>query len=277
MKIEKVINNNIVSSFDEKGREIVVMGRGIGFGAKPGAEIDKSRIEKIFKMDSNEESERLQSLFADIPIERIKIADEIILCWKESFPDKKISKNIYMTLTDHINFAIDRAIEGMNFKNPLLWEIKRFYPDEYVMGKKALEIIEKRLGISLPEDEAASIAMHFANAGFGTEMPEAMDITKLIQNVLKIIRYNYNVEIDEDSINYERFITHLKFFAQRIVTNRANSCEDPAFHEMIKERYKNEYKCAEKIKKYIEAEYKIKVPDEEMIYLTVHIKRITTK
>jgi len=30
MKIEKVINNNVVSAM-ENGREVVVMGRGIGF------------------------------------------------------------------------------------------------------------------------------------------------------------------------------------------------------------------------------------------------------
>ena len=35
MTIEKVINNNIVSAFDETGREVVVMGRGIGFGNRP--------------------------------------------------------------------------------------------------------------------------------------------------------------------------------------------------------------------------------------------------
>ena len=43
MTIEKVINNNIVSAFDETGREVVVMGRGIGFGNRPGAKILKIR------------------------------------------------------------------------------------------------------------------------------------------------------------------------------------------------------------------------------------------
>ena len=37
MTIEKVINNNIVSAFDETGREVVVMGCGIGFGSRTGA------------------------------------------------------------------------------------------------------------------------------------------------------------------------------------------------------------------------------------------------
>ena len=39
MRIEKVINNNIISARDDKGVELVVMGRGIGFDKKPGNEI----------------------------------------------------------------------------------------------------------------------------------------------------------------------------------------------------------------------------------------------
>jgi beta-glucoside operon transcriptional antiterminator len=275
MKIEKIINNNIVSSYDDKNREIIVMGRGLGFGCKQGQLIDETKVEKIFRMDSEVESERLQSVLADIPIEHIQITDEIIT-YAKSIISKKLNKNIYITLTDHINFAIERYKQGFNFNNALLWEIKKFYVSEYEVGEKALEIIQDRLKITLPIDEAASIAMHIVNAEFGTQMPSTIDITKLIQNVLKIIKYNYQMELDEDSINYERFITHLKFFAQRIITNRANSGSDEEFHNMIKNQYKADYRCAEKIRKYIETEFKMQVPEEELVYLTVHLKRITS-
>lgn len=275
MIIEKIINNNIVSSYDDKNREIIVMGRGLGFGRKQGELIDEEKVEKVFRMDSEVESERLQSVLADIPMEHIKVTDEIIT-YSKTVISKKLNKNIYITLTDHINFAIERYKQGFNFKNALIWEIKKFYISEYEVGEKAIQIIKDNLGIELPIDEAASIAMHIVNAEFGTEMPNTIDITKLIQGVLKIIKYNYQVELDEESINYERFITHLKFFAQRIITNRANSGCDEEFHNMIKNQYKNDYECAKKIRKYIEAEFKMKVPEEELIYLTVHLKRITS-
>ncbi|PXV89040.1 BglG family transcriptional antiterminator [Lachnotalea glycerini] len=275
MKIEKIINNNIVSAYDENNREIVVMGRGLGFGRKLGDMIDDIKIEKIFRMDNEAESERLQSVLADIPLEHIQISNDIIT-YSKTVISKKLNKNIYITLTDHINFAIDRYKQGLNFKNALLWEIKKFYSAEYEVGKKALEMIKETLGIELPDDEAASIAMHLVNAEFGTDMPNTIDITKLIQNVLKIIKYYYQVELDEESINYERFITHLKFFAQRIITHRPNSGTDEEFHNMIKSQYKTDYRCAEKIRKYIENEFKMNVPEEELIYLTVHLRRITT-
>lgn len=275
MKIEKIINNNIISSYDEKNREIIVMGRGLGFGRKQGETIDDTKIEKIFRMDNEVESERLQSVLADMPIEHIQITDEIIT-YAKTIITKKLNKNIYITLTDHINFAIERFKQGVNFNNALIWEIKKFYGSEYEVGKMALNIIKERLGYELPSDEAASIAMHFVNAEFGTEMPNTIDITKLIQNVLKIIKYNYQMELDEESLNYERFITHLKFFAQRVITNRANAGHDEDFHHMIKNQYNSDYKCAEKIRKYIETEFNIQVPEEELIYLTVHLKRITS-
>ena len=48
MRVEKVLNNNLVISVLEQNREIILMGRGIGFGLKPGMEIDEGKIEKKF-------------------------------------------------------------------------------------------------------------------------------------------------------------------------------------------------------------------------------------
>jgi len=274
MVIDKIINNNIVSSYDDKGRELVVMGRGLGFQSKIGQEINENRIEKIFRMESSEESEKLQAVLADIPLEYIQIADEII-AFAYTVLKNKLSKSIYITLTDHINYAIERYRQGVHFSNALLWEIKKLYQQEFSVGKKALQIIQQRLDIQLSEDEAASITLHIVNAEFGVEMPNTIDITKLIQNVIKIVTYHFQTALNEESINYDRFITHLKFFSQRVITNNNNHGEDEVFHEMIKNQYPEAYQCAEKIKAYIEKEYGIDLPNEEMVYLTIHIKRIT--
>lgn len=274
MVIDKIINNNIVSSYDDKGREVVVMGRGLGFQSKVGQDIVKSRIEKIFRMENDEESVKFQAVLADIPLEYIQIADEII-AYAYTVLKHKLSKSIYITLTDHINYAIERYQQGVQFSNALLWEIKKLYQQEFSVGKKAIEIIHDKLGIELSEDEAASITLHLVNAEFGVEMPNTIGITKLIQNVIKIVTYHFQTALNEETINYDRFITHLKFFSQRVITNRNNHGEDEVFHEMIKNQYPEAYECAEKIKAYIEKEYGIELPNEEMVYLTIHIKRIT--
>ncbi len=53
----------------------------------------------------------------------------------------------------------------MLFGNPLLREVRTFYREEYLIGTFALDLIERRLGIAFPADEAASIALHIVNAG----------------------------------------------------------------------------------------------------------------
>lgn len=273
MVVEKIINNNIVSSFDEKGNEIVVMGRGLGFNVKPGQDIDQNKIEKIFRMENSKETERLEAVLADIPIEHIQLCNEII-AYAVTVIRNKLSKNIYITLTDHINYAISRFQEGINFSNALKWEVKKFYSQEFEVGKKAIELIKEKVGIELSEDEAASIAMHFVNAELGMEIPNTIDATKLIQNVMKIVTNYFQREFDENSLNYERFIVHMKFFSQRVITNHTNQVDDEELFEMIKKKYADAYKCVMKIKAFIEQEYGIILPKEEIIYLTVHIKKI---
>ena len=274
MKIDKIINNNLIRTFDNNGKEVLAMGCGLGFQKKIGEIVDQSKIEKIYSIENKNDSNKLMTLLSEIPLEYIQVSNEIISYAKYSL-GKKINDNIYISLTDHISFAIERYKQGLNFENALLWEIKRFYNHEFLIGKEALEIIRKRLNVELPEGEAASIALHIVNAELNsTDMNDTLDITKMIQNILNIVKFHFNMELDEYSLYYERLITHLKFFAQRILSGKIIKSEDTNFSEMIKVQYKDAYLCSEKIKKYILKEFQHEVSDEEMMYLTIHIQRI---
>lgn len=276
MRIDKIINNNVVSAYNADGQEVVVMGRGLGYKAKEGQEIAEEKIEKIFRMDNQKSFNKFKALLADLPLEHIQVSSDIITYAKETL-DKKLNKNIYITLTDHISFAIERYKKGMNFSNPLLYEIKRFYKDEYKVGKYSLQLIHNQIGIQLPEDEVAAIALHIVNAEYNTQMGEAIDITKIIVDILEIVRNYFGIEIDEHTLHYERFITHLKFFAQRIYKKETLNADDAGFSEMIRKQYAEEYECSQKIASYIESEYKQNVPAEELSYLAVHIKRVRSR
>mgnify|MGYP000721368042 FL=1 len=206
MKIDKIINNNLIRTFDNNGKEILVMGCGLGFQKKIGDTIDRSKIEKIYAIENKNDSNKLMNLLSEIPLEYIQVSNEIISYAKYSL-GKRLNDNIYIFLTDHISFAIERYKQGLNFKNALLWEIKRFYNHEFLIGKEALTIIKKRLDIMLSEDEAASIALHIVNAQLNSrDMNDTLDITKMIQNILNIVKFHFNIELDEYSLHYERFI-----------------------------------------------------------------------
>ena len=211
MVIQKVINNNIVSAYDEMGREVVVMGRGLGFGAKPGMTVDPSRTEKIFRIESSGVVQKFKELIADMPLEHAEISNDII-AYAESTLKLELNQSIYVTLTDHINFAIERYRKGIVFENALLWEIKRFYAQEYELGQYAVRLIGEKLKIFLPEDEAGFIALHFVNAEYGTNIQDAVRFPNLVRDILDIVISELKISLDEKSLHYERFVTHINFF-----------------------------------------------------------------
>ena len=274
MIIEKIINNNIVSASDESGKELVVMGRGIGFGAKAGNEINEAKIEKIFRMESRTVAEQLKELLANMPLERVKISGDII-SYARKILNLQLNQSIYVTLTDHINFAINRYKKGINLNNALLWEIKRFYSQEYELGRYAVNLIWERLGIELPEDEAGFIALHFVNAEYGTEISNAAKFPNQVSRMLEIVQEDLELKMDESSLHYERFVTHLKFLLQRVYRKELLQDEDVELAEMIRSKYPKEFSSSEKVAEYIEKEIGCKLSEEEKLYLAIHIRRVS--
>ena len=274
MTVEKVINNNVISAL-ENGREVVVMGRGIGFQIRAGMEIPKDQIEKVFRLENPDVMDQFKNLVQKLPPERLQISAEVIQ-YAKGVMDKKLNHNIYLTLTDHINFAIERYQKKMMFANPLLGEIRTFYREEYVIGMFAIDLIERRLGISFPVDEAASIALHIVNAEYNTRMRDTIDLTKIIHDVLQMVEEYFQIEMDPNSASYGRMVTHLRFLAHRIYSGE--SLEEGAgleeFHAMIRQMYPEEYACGRKIQEFILQTYGHRVSAEEISYLSVHIRRI---
>lgn len=273
MRIDKVINNNVVSAIDGDGTEVVVMGKGIGYRMKPGMDIPGENIEKIFRLEGPENVTRFGSLLAKIPLEHLQISAEII-DYAKSVLNRKLNETIYLTLTDHINFSIERYSQKMMFRNPLIREVKNFYREEYLVGEYAVALVEKKLGIRLPQDETASIALHIVNAEYNIKMRDTIDITNLIQEVLGIVEEYFHMRLEENSISYERLITHLRFLAQRIYCKEMLDDGSPEFCRMIEKIYPEEYWCSVKIRDYIMKTYNHYVTDEEVSYLAVHIKRV---
>lgn len=278
MRIAKILNNNVVVT-EMDGSEQIVMGRGLAFGRKIGEAIDESKVDKIYRLSSSDVSAKFQQLLADIPPEYLVLSDEIIAYAKTKL-GKKLSETIYISLTDHLFTAITRMQDGVIVKNVLLWDIKRFFKDEFFIGTKAVEKVAAETGIQLPEDEAGFIALHIVNAEM--EQSESVnnmyDVTKIMQEISNIVKYHFKMSFDEDSVYYYRFITHLKFFAQRLVTHKGYHGEDEEeLLAMIKLKYANAFQCVEKISTFIYENYQYLISNEEKLYLTIHIARIVSQ
>lgn len=273
--IEKVINNNIISAYEKSGAEVIVMGRGIGFKKKQGEVVPADQISKIFRIKSRTLTEQFKELLANMPLERVRISDEIISHAKDHLK-LKLNQSIYVTLTDHINFAIERVSQGIEPQNALLWEIKRFYPQEFQLGIYALELIHDRLGILLPEDEAGFIALHFVNAEYGTDIRDAVKFPDQMQAIVDIVERDLGILLDESSLHYERFMTHIKFLIQRIYRKELLSSEDRELSLLMQRKYPREYQCSLKVAEYIMQATGSRLSEEEIMYLSVHIRRVST-
>ena len=78
--------------------------------------------------------------------------------------DCALNPNLPFTLADHLNFAVERFRSGLNLTIPIAYDIRHLYPNEFDLGVKALDILKEYTGVSLPDSEAVSIAMHLINA-----------------------------------------------------------------------------------------------------------------
>lgn len=276
MKIDKIFNNNAVMVKEDNGRDSVIIGCGLAFRKKVGDEVDESLIEKTFILKEKDTLEKFKMILEHIPTEQISLCYDIVE-YAKNMLNCELNDYIYVTLTDHISYTLKLFDEGIERPNILIWEIKKFYPKEYNIGLKALEFIESELGKKVNEEEAGNIALHLITAqinGKSDKTDIAYSMTKKIQDILNIVKYTYDIELDEHSLNYERFITHLRFFFKRLSNKTQYRNENEEFLlKQVKEKYKDAYKCMLKIEKYLNVELSY----EEQLYLTLHIKRIVNR
>ncbi|MGL5329082.1 MAG: BglG family transcription antiterminator LicT [Peptostreptococcaceae bacterium] len=274
MIIERIYNNNVVLVRDEKTeKELVLTGCGIGFQKKIGQLADESKIEKKFIAQDEGFRNKIGKLAMEIDEDVFKASSSIIE-YAETILKSELYEYIYVALTDHISFALKRYKENIEIKNELLYEIRRIHKAEFRIGLWAIDYINKEFNVNMPEDEAAFIAMHIVNANYNENTSESFLMTKIVKQILDIIRYYYSVEFDQNEMNYERLLTHLKFFAKRLISSESKENKSNELLDIIKIKYEDSYNCALKIKTFIENHYEYIVSEDEMLYLILHINRV---
>lgn len=260
VRLKKRLNNNAVIATDDQNQEYVVFGNGIAFSIKKDDLIPEDKIERVF---FQKEKTLFQQLIEEIPQKYFDLSCDIIE-YIEGNLNSKLSNSIYITLMDHISFIKERAEKGMLPRNSMRWEISRYYQNEYRLGKKVVEFLEDELEIKLNDDEAASIALHIVNAENDADsVHESMEMIHLVDDILQIICYQTETEPDEDNLNYQRLVTHVKFFVQRLYKKQQGDSKNPLYEMVIRE-YPKAYEIAEKVKQFVEKKLDCRIDDEEM-------------
>lgn len=271
MILKKILNNNVLICVDENENEYLAIGRGISFNQKRGEIFDDSKVERLISLSEAKEN-RLLEIVKEIPEQCLELSEEIIE-YAQSVLQSELSDSIYVTLTDHIHFTKQRYEDGFLPKNSLKWDIQRYYPKEFEIGKKAVSLLEEEMSIKLNEDEAASIALHIVNAELDSNMHQSMEMVELMDNIMQIIKYHTKITLDDNDLDYQRLITHVKFFVQRIMANKQHDVTNPLYM-MVKLKYEDAFAISEKIQEFIKSSTSFDVAEDEITYLTIHIKRL---
>lgn len=278
MTINRVLNNNCVIILDDREKEMILFGNGIGYAKKPGHVVDKSKISKTFVLEDKIKTSHFEEILNRVDTQVIEISETLIESFKES-RDIALSESIHIALPDHIDNALNNYEGGVELVNTLLQEIKRFYQEEFMLGKQGLELIKDSFNVDLPIDEAGFIAMHFVNAQKNNPRGYGLEMSFLVNEIDGMIQETFSKElmaIDKESLIYGRYQTHLKFFAQRILAGKPIDDDTSKFTSVFKE-YKREYACSMKVADYIEKKYDYVVGEDEILYLTVHIVQLVNK
>ena len=257
--VDKIVNNNIVIAKDFRGREVVAIGKGVGFRKRKNEAVHRSEIMKTYVLLDKVDSGVL-TLFEEIQFEVIETSQKIIDYAQEKL-NVKFNVNLLMSLSDHINFALIQYRQGNHVPKLVNEEVKRFYKEEYHIGEIAVQMINERFQILFPKDEATAIAFHLITA--------VSDIVKIVEDYL-------NVSLHEDTMAYSRFVIHLKFLFKTVLSkqNVPEVAGMDFIFTQIKSEYKNVIECVKKIADYIMEKFNYRCTDGDCIYLMLHVVRL---
>ena len=278
MLVIKKINNNVAICLDSAGRELVAMGKGIGFPKAPYELTDMSKINRTF-YDINSQ---YFALLNDIPGEVIQFTAEMMDRIRGQLP-YQTNSNIVITLADHIAFTIERAKKGIYIQMPSIYEMEHGFPLEVNVSRQFYSEIQKRFQIKLPRDEIQGIAMHFINARNGTEEASQTptndlqrQFDEILEQTTQIIEREMDIHIQRKTFSYARFASHLQYLLQRMFTEQYNTSDLQAY-VTLREEFPDAARCVDKISAYYEETWSARLTEEEKLYLLMHTNRICVK
>lgn len=274
LRINKVINNNMVSAHTDEGEEILLKGPGIGYGKRPGAPVETAKIERRFVLEDASLIRRFDELAIDIDSSIIDVCIDVVTAIKAGI-DRPLNDSLYVVLIDHVYNLVERLSAGITFDNSVLWNLKQIYPQEYRLARRAVKTLQERLPYGIEDSEASFVTLHIVNAEMLNDMRKTYRITKYIEDIRDIVSSNLGLEFDEDDYRVNRFLVHLKYLFEHIEARSEGHMEiNDAFLGALGEGYPEAMRAVEKVAEYIEACAGYALCHEERLYLLIHLVQI---
>ncbi len=274
--VKKVLNNNVLIAENENYREVVLIGKGIGFNRKKGDRLKEGIIEKIFILKDKEKQEQYKSLLPNMDHE---ISNAIIdaLSYIKNKTGTSLSEQVHVALTDHLFFSIYRTMKGMVITHPFLSEIKALYPLEYEIASDVVKIVNDSVKIKLPEGEIGFIALHVHSALHDTHIARVNKRSYLIHDLVKMIEDAFQTNMEKEPSIYIRLLRYLQYMVDQAETEEIENTESKKIIFVLQNEYPFCYNLTQKVIKEIHNRLQKPVGNAEAVYLTLFLQRIYDK
>ncbi len=274
-KIIKVITNNIVRAQDINGSEVILIGKGIGFGKHAHDLVSSCSVENTFILKDKKETSLYKQILQTTSPKLIELSNEIIL-YIQQRTNKPLNEHIHIALTDHITFLVRRCKMGVPIDNPFIYETNNLYPKETQLAREIIQILEDRLNLKIPDSEVGFITLHIISSITNMHISDIQISNALISDLIKIIERQIESPINRQTLVFSRLVTHLRFAIERI--NRGEVMKTPLeFESLVESTYPKCYALALKLTAVMQNELKKSVDKTEAIYLALHIYQLIVK
>ncbi len=269
-KIIRILNHNAIIIHDLKNKRVLLLlGKGIGFGKHINETVDRLPLDgQIYELKQKTSKGDTKDILRNIDPMYLEISSDIIALAEKEFG--QIDRNILLPMADHIAFAIVRIKNDKNIANPFANDIRLLYPSEYRIAKEGCRIIYDRTGYQIDDDEAGYITLHIHSA-LGERVDEGMLVAVIVRESIAQVETECGIRIDDNSLSYNRLLTHMKYLMARIREKEILSLD---MGEYTKSHFPYSYDVAEHIIERIARTINQDVPKVEIGYLAMHIERV---
>lgn len=265
----KALNNNMVLVKD-KGVEKILLSKGIGFNKKFGDIIvEDIEVDKIFSIENEQNQQNLKEVYSRVDGEFVAICEEAIADICEELGEE-LNESIHIGLIDHLALAMKRLKSNEEISNPFIVEIETLYNVEFEMAKKIIKKIQRKYRVKFPKGEIGFITLHIHSARNGRKLSNTLKYSYLANKIVGHIENSFNAKIDKKSLDYARFLSHIRFTIERILTDKLLKND---LINVIKQSYPESYKIAEETAEIIEMTLDKNVIEDEIAYIAMHIER----
>lgn len=222
-RVTHALNNNAVAAVDiDSDTPVILVGKGLGFGRRPGDEIRDEHIQERY-IALGEDRFHYFDLLRSIPPATLEAISGGLELAEEQLGT--LHPSVYVVLTDHLAFALQRLADGQMIANPLLPEIQARFPREFIAAEILLRHVNARLGLDLPDDEAAFITLHLRAACTGATVKQPLSQANALAALTEeVVRCLLRVEPSAiDTASRQSLVSYLARLADRIVRGAART------------------------------------------------------